>query len=509
MVSLHACLLAAAMIGQSDSVLLSFTADWCGHCRVMQPTVQRLHDAGYPIREVNIDKDPDLASRFAVRPIPCFILVRDGREVERVVGEASYDRLIQMFEQVASPATPALPLAPPPDLNVRSQSPDDGSSPRIPLAPLTRGIPGPPPQSSPTSSASGATSPGNHAGNHAENPAHRQALQATVRLRVTDATGVSHGTGTIIDVHGDEALVLTCGHIFRDSQGRGEVSVELFVPGATQPVRGQLLTYEAPEITAAAPGASGPGNAPRRDAALVSIRPGVAVQPVRVASPDYRPQPGEAIFSVGCDHGADPSVRESTISAIDRYLGPPSVEIHGHPVEGRSGGGLFTSDGRIIGICNAADTQEDRGIFAGPATIHFQLKSINQERIYLAGTPAVAGSLATLPAIEPPVFPNADRGVGNAIQPVSATTAAASAGTTEVICILRSRGANPADGRVLIVDHPSEQLLQLLHQESPRMREDTASRTPAPAHAQTALGARQPAPTAQPPVIRAQNSLRP
>ena len=107
MVSLHACVLAAALAGQSDSVLLSFTADWCGHCRLMQPTVQRLLDAGYPIREVNIDKSPDLASQFGVRPIPCFVLVRDGREVDRVVGEASYDRLVQMFAQPGRPTSPA------------------------------------------------------------------------------------------------------------------------------------------------------------------------------------------------------------------------------------------------------------------------------------------------------------------------------------------------------------------------------------------------------------------
>ena len=144
MVSLHACLLAAALAGQSDSVLLSFTADWCGHCRLMQPTVQRLLDAGYPIREVNIDKNPDLASQFGVRPIPCFVLVRDGREVDRVVGEASYDRLVQMFAQPGRPASPAAPqavsLAAPGDANVRGQSPDDGSAPRVPLPPLAGSV---------------------------------------------------------------------------------------------------------------------------------------------------------------------------------------------------------------------------------------------------------------------------------------------------------------------------------------------------------------------------------
>jgi thiol-disulfide isomerase/thioredoxin len=500
MVSLQACLLATALASPGESVLLSFTADWCGHCRLMQPTIQRLHDAGYPVREVNIDKTPDLASQFGVRPIPCFVLVRDGREVERVVGEASYDRLVQMFEQPARQESPAVPQSARRDLNMRSQSPDDGSVPRVPLPPLetrSRGIPAPPPQ------PSGVT-PSRLAVPRSDS-AQQQALQATVRLHVGDATGVSHGTGTIIDVHGDEALVLTCGHIFRESQGRGEISVELFVPGATQPVRGQLVTFEAPDTTNVAPGQSSAGTSQRRDIGLVSIRPGVAVRAVRVASPDYRPQRGEPVFSVGCDHGADPSVRESTISAIDRYLGPPSLEIVGHPVEGRSGGGLFTSDGRIIGVCNAADNQEDRGIYAGPATIHFELKSIHQDRIYLAdaagSAPVPSRPLAAQPPLEPPRFPSPAGDSEPSIQSVSSVTSATAKDATEVICIVRSRGANGSDGKVIIVDQPSDELLRLLQQESPRLDKSVS-----PPPAATALSARrQPPPTAPPPVVRAQN----
>jgi thiol-disulfide isomerase/thioredoxin len=504
MVSFQICLLAAALAGNSDSVLLSFTADWCGPCRLMQPTIQRLHDAGFPIREVNIDRSPDLASQFGVRPIPCFILVRDGREVDRVVGEASFDRLVQMFEQPARPVSPTVPLAAPRDLNPRSQSPDDGSSPRVPLpafATRSRGIPGPPPQPSGIApSGIAPIQPTAPRGDSAE----QQALQASVRLRVVDATGVSHAAGTIIDVHGDDALVLTCGHIFRESQGRGEIFVELFVPGATQPVRGQLLTYEAPEITSPAPGQSLAGSVHRRDIGLVSIRPGVAVRPVRVASPDYRPQRGEPVFSVGCDHGADPSVRVSAISAIDRYLGPPNLEILGHPVEGRSGGGLFTADGRIIGVCNAADTQEDRGIYAGLATIHFELKSINQERIYLAAAPAPPRSGDLGSALQPPAFPSPARGVPISMQPASAVQLATASSATEVICIVRSPGENGPGGKVLVVNSPSEALLRLLQQESLGVANDSARLASAPV-VLSASRRQQQQPASPPAVVRAQN----
>ena len=108
MVSLQAFLLAAALVGSNDTVLLHFTADWCGPCRLMQPTIQRLHDAGYPIREVNVDQNPDLTRQFRVGPIPCFVLVRDAREVDRIVKEPEVVQRIRSFGFSASDAmTPA------------------------------------------------------------------------------------------------------------------------------------------------------------------------------------------------------------------------------------------------------------------------------------------------------------------------------------------------------------------------------------------------------------------
>ena len=48
-----------------------------------------------------------------------------------------------------------------------------------------------------------------------------------MRLRIDDADGHSVGSGTIIDTRSGEALVLTCGHIFRDSQGKGKITIDL------------------------------------------------------------------------------------------------------------------------------------------------------------------------------------------------------------------------------------------------------------------------------------------
>ena len=74
-------------------------------------------------------------------------------------------------------------------------------------------------------------------------------VDATVRLSIADAQGKSTGTGTIIDARQGKALVLTCGHLFRESKGQGVVDVTLFRNGqaGAEPVgsaQAQVIDYD-------------------------------------------------------------------------------------------------------------------------------------------------------------------------------------------------------------------------------------------------------------------------
>ena len=343
MVSTGLYILLATISAPSETVLLDFTASWCGPCKTMEPTIARLQQDGYPVRKIDVDRNQKLADQFNVTSVPCFVLVSGGREVDRVLGATSYDQLKRMFARVQPAA------APEPTMQVRAQSPEPK---RDRFAML--------------SDFGGLKGASNSSLNSGSRSAEQAALNATVKLKVSDPQGNSYGTGTIIDTHGNEALVITCGHIFRDSGGRGEIMVELFAPAANGPVRGTLIAWDAKD----------------RDIALVSIQPGIAVTPVRVASANHRSARGNRVFSVGCDQGRPPTVRASRVTAIDKYAGSPNIEVAGQPIDGRSGGGLFTDDGMLIGICNAADPADDEGIYAALATIHWQLDQIGQRRIY-------------------------------------------------------------------------------------------------------------------------------
>ncbi|MDX1944433.1 MAG: trypsin-like peptidase domain-containing protein [Pirellulaceae bacterium] len=325
-----------ALSGTGDAVLLQFASENCPPCRAMQPTVSRLVADGYPVQRIDVDKHPEMAKQFGVRGVPAFVLVAGSREVARVEGATSYDRLAQMFGGVERPA-----ISPPASLPPATEQASLAAAPASDRSTLQ-----------PTNFRAQATPD-------------QAAIAATVRLRVEDARGFGFGTGTIIDVHDSEALVVTCGHLFRESQGKGRIVVDLFAPGASQPVEGQLIACDLD-----------------RDIALVSIRPNVAVSPMPVAPPSYAVRPRDPVFSVGCDKGAAASVRPSEITAVNKYRGKPNFTAAGAPVDGRSGGGLFTAEGLLIGICNAADPADNEGLYAGLASIHWQLDQIGQSEIY-------------------------------------------------------------------------------------------------------------------------------
>jgi thiol-disulfide isomerase/thioredoxin len=65
--------------------LIYFGAEWCGPCKTIKP---QLLAANLPIRFVDVDLSPQMASHYGIRNIPTIILVMNGEAVKRVVGES-------------------------------------------------------------------------------------------------------------------------------------------------------------------------------------------------------------------------------------------------------------------------------------------------------------------------------------------------------------------------------------------------------------------------------------
>ncbi len=481
MVSLPAALMSLALFGAGETVLLQFSADWCAPCRAMTPIVQSLQSKGYPVRKVNVDRERALAQRYGVTSLPTFVMLVDGQEVDRNVGGGSLAQLEQMF-RLAPKANGAR-------ASEAALAPGSGSG--VPTTPQVMPV------------AANVPAGGTHArpdreagpdGSHDSAPlwAPRRVtddrlIAATVRLRIQDPRGHSNGTGTLIDARGGEALILTCGHIFRDSQGKGRIEVDLFGPNASQRIPGRLVAFDL-----------------KTDVGLVAIRVPDSVSTARVAPPGYQLEPGQSVVSVGCDNGADPTARHSRVNSLNKFLGPANVQVAGQPVEGRSGGGLFSSEGYVVGVCNAADPQDREGLFAAVECIYAILDQAGLTYVYDPSAPAPAppdtpaappapgpsSRLATAapPAVGEPVargsleeiqWPSGVGGTDAPIRTVSATREDLPSldhderiamdeirrrldDGYEVVCIIRPRDAPRANSEVLVLDRVSAAFLRNL-----------------------------------------------
>jgi thioredoxin 1 len=90
-----------------DVVLYDFYSEWCGPCKAMATVVDELAATGVSVKRIDIDRDPETADRFGVNSIPCFITVERGREVDRIVGKTTIERLKVKLRTKEKQSTPA------------------------------------------------------------------------------------------------------------------------------------------------------------------------------------------------------------------------------------------------------------------------------------------------------------------------------------------------------------------------------------------------------------------
>jgi thioredoxin 1 len=68
---------------------IDFTARWCGPCKVMEPVLAALateYKGSVRIAAIDVDDEPIVTERYNVRSMPTLVVLRDGREVGRIVG---------------------------------------------------------------------------------------------------------------------------------------------------------------------------------------------------------------------------------------------------------------------------------------------------------------------------------------------------------------------------------------------------------------------------------------
>ncbi len=344
------CVTSAADTSNGEPVLLDFHASWCPPCQTMRAEIDKLARKQYPIRSVDIDQSPEVADRYKVKSVPAFIVVDgQGRVLARAQGVMPATELASLYND----AKRKLDSAPTASNNIETQASSgrsgDGAVILEDLPPSESAEP--PPLLNP------------------------KPWETVVRIKMhMSSREWGFGSGTIIYSDAEESIILTCAHIFRVSQGqqpsvknyRVPISVDLFDGKITNPKKAQLHCIER-DI---------PGEAIdydfTNDVGLIRIRPGRRLLASRVVPASWQPRNGMKMYSVGCSHGNDATAWDTKILESRVKMSNNSFEMKcaNQPIEGRSGGGLYTTDGYVGGVCNFADPNGHVGLYAVPTAIH-------------------------------------------------------------------------------------------------------------------------------------------
>ena len=67
--------------------ILKFSASWCGPCKMLSMTIAGIKDEiPYPIEEIDIDDNTEMAQSFGIRGVPTMVIVDGDTEVRRRSG---------------------------------------------------------------------------------------------------------------------------------------------------------------------------------------------------------------------------------------------------------------------------------------------------------------------------------------------------------------------------------------------------------------------------------------
>lgn len=531
----------ASLAAAPQDVLYDFYSTSCGPCQMMMPVVHRLYAEGYPVRTIDVGQRPDLADRYNVQSVPTFILVVGGQEQQRLVGMQDESTLRQLLAQIpqrrpapaqmvntSPPPRPrrSLPVRladddsqgskfgfhlPLPSFSGRNQNPDvvqiDPPSPpsaakarvsddaaslqnAIADAGAPNGAAGAVDQQrddrARDDSAANDRDGSAHAGNDRDgidragsdrdgdphsfaDPEVAKMLASSVRIRVKDAGGVYFGSGVVIASGREKSLVLTCGHILRDVKEGSRIEVDVFDGKRSRTYHGSIVKFDL-----------------EADLGLVAVasRSPVAVSPI--ASIEGGARPSDAVVSIGCSQGELPSVERLRVTMLNRYVGPDTIECTGVPGQGRSGGGLFTTHGSVVGVCTNADPKYHRGVYAGLKPVHDLLKSVGLEELIPRAARSASDSLAeAMPAKTEPSpsddprpakvardmdapSPRARRASATAADNVAPEPVEESELSpkmleqSEVICIIRPVNQPKGSSRVVVINRASRKFMAYL-----------------------------------------------
>ena len=87
-------------ISENKTVLIDFWASWCGPCKMIAPHVEKLSEEldNVAVCKANVDEEAEFAASFGINSIPTLVLIKDGKEQDRIIGYHEYGFLKEFAE---------------------------------------------------------------------------------------------------------------------------------------------------------------------------------------------------------------------------------------------------------------------------------------------------------------------------------------------------------------------------------------------------------------------------
>lgn len=368
----------ALSLESDQPTILEFSATWCGPCKEMKPEIDKLKVKNYPIRVLDVDQEQDLAHTYRVSAIPAFIIVDpSGKMLGRSEGLQDASKLASQFRRVKA------------DWQVARSKAEQQVAAASDI-----------PENSDDQPAVGANS--NAVGHHpsfgepgetedsAKEAAHPKPWQTVVRIVVHGGGVMGFGSGTIIESTDNHSLILTCAHIFKIDNARNQYRPSEFPRQVTVDLfDGKLAGEKGQQVKTAVK------NIPARvidydfqnDVGIIAISPGYKLPFSPVVPENWKPANRMTMITAGCSGGRDATVWNTEVVNPDSRMmiggqHYEAIECLHEPIQGRSGGGLFTLDGYVAGVCDMAVVGQKRGLYATPKSIHALLARNEMGRLY-------------------------------------------------------------------------------------------------------------------------------
>jgi len=86
------------VLKSKEPVLVDFWAEWCGPCRQVAPVLEEVAGelAGkIKIVKLNVDENPNIASKYGVQSIPTLMIFKNGEMASRQIGAAPKAKIVQ------------------------------------------------------------------------------------------------------------------------------------------------------------------------------------------------------------------------------------------------------------------------------------------------------------------------------------------------------------------------------------------------------------------------------